>query len=253
MDDNSQAINQPNPVAAPLVPETWPGAWGVYKNSKRAVLTNTGMFVVLFIISALTQASREVNAGISIVIWLISMYFMAVATIGYLTAVRGQKPSFGQAFRGVNLLTYIKLVVNYILLFIIALGSFLLLIVPFVLIFPRIIFAPYLVVDKHLGPIEAFSKSWELTKGHNGKVWGLVGVYIAFCLLLITIIGIPFAIYFLFIYSAAIYVLYEFLMKQSGGASATPVIDSAPQAPTASPEPIHTEAPGVTPPTDPAT
>jgi uncharacterized membrane protein len=93
-------------------------------------------------------------------------------------------------------------------------GSLLLFIIPFFFVFPRLIFTSYLVIDKDMKPTEAFKASWSMSKGHLGKVYGIAGANIAMALLVVTIIGIPFAIYFIFMYTAASAVLYTFLKKQ---------------------------------------
>ncbi len=93
-------------------------------------------------------------------------------------------------------------------------ASFIALIIPFFIVAPRIALSPYFLIDKNMGPIEALKASWAITQGHAGKVWGIIGANIAFALLILTLIGIPVAIYLLFMYSAALAVLYEFLNKQ---------------------------------------
>jgi Protein of unknown function (DUF975) len=63
-----------------------------------------------------------------------------------------------------------------ILLGIIVFAGFLLLVVPGVIAALGLGFAPYLVVDRGMGPIEALKQSWHLTKGYK---WPLLGLALA--------------------------------------------------------------------------
>jgi uncharacterized membrane protein len=158
-----------------------------------------------------------------------------MSVLAYLAAIRGEKPSFSQLAKSMKLMTYLKFIVNYILVALIIVGSVLALIIPVVFILPRVVFSLFLVADKNLGPIEALAQSWELSKGHNNKVWGIIGVYIAFVLLFITIIGIPFGIYFMFMYGAAFYLLYEFILRGSANTVNQAVSPVVPESPPATP------------------
>jgi hypothetical protein len=92
--------------------------------------------------------------------------------------------------------------------------SFLLLIVPGILIMPRLALAPFYLVDKEMTAVEAYKASWHATKGHVGKVWGIVGVLVLMIIPSITIIGILLTIYWGILYAAAIPLLYLFLSKK---------------------------------------
>ena len=93
-------------------------------------------------------------------------------------------------------------------------ASILLFLIPAFFVIPRLLFAPYLVIDKNMGGVDAVQASWNMSKGHIGKVYGIIGLTLAITLLSITIIGIPFAIYFTVMYSAAFAVLYNFVINK---------------------------------------
>jgi hypothetical protein len=99
--------------------------------------------------------------------------------------------------------------------------SFLLLVIPFFFVLPRLTLAEYFLVDKNMGVIEAYKASWNATKGHSLKVWGIYGAGILMALLCVTVIGIPVAFYLLIMYSAAFAVLYEFLNRSPATQPAT--------------------------------
>jgi hypothetical protein len=74
--------------------------------------------------------------------------------------------------------------------------GFVLLIVPFLIMLPRLYLAPYFLVLDNLSASEALGFSWNLTKGHSKEVYGIIGLDILIALLFLTIVGIPFAVYF---------------------------------------------------------
>jgi uncharacterized membrane protein len=123
----------------------------------------------------------------------------------------------------------------FILIALSIVASAVLFIIPVFFVLPRLALAYYFLIDKHMGVIEAYKASWHATKGNAGKVWGIIGATILMALLMITIIGIPFSIYFLIMYSAVFAVLYEFLGKTQPTAPAAPAPAAVPAAPAAAP------------------
>lgn len=226
----------PAAAALPNVPPTWPGAWGLYKYSRQAIKRNWGVILGLYVLSYFISAvlGLALKGAGQIIGGLISLFLTAVTIKVTFASARGQKVSFGGALATVKPLTVLKLLVNYIFLGVTLGFSAILFIVPFVIIFPRVILAPYLLVDQDLGPLKAINTSWELTKGHSGKVWGIIGATIAMALLMITIIGIPFAIYFLFMYGAAYALLCEYLTGAIPAAS--PAMPMQPVSPSPAPQ-----------------
>ncbi len=110
--------------------------------------------------------------------------------------------------------------------------SFILLIIPGLFLLPRLILAPYFLVDQKLSISGALQPSWDQSKGHAGKAWGVIGVSILFGLLELVLIGF----YFSFIYGAAFALLYTFVIARhaatAGQAQAPAAPAVAPQAPT---------------------
>jgi len=230
----------PPAAAAPALsgtPDTWPGAFGVYKYSKQAVKLNIGTLILIWVINFAVSIILEAvlkNVGQAIVLVLSSL-LTAAYTLTYLAGIRGERRSVGEALSAAMPL-WLKMIALNLLVGISVALSLLLLIIPFFFVLPRLSLATYFLVDKNMGVLEAYKASWAATKGNVGKVWGIIGATIAMVLLMITIIGIPFAIYFLIMYSAAMAVLYVFLGKaQPAGAPAAPspapVPPSAPTPP----------------------
>lgn len=230
------------PVAElPNIPTTWPGGFGVYKYSKKAVLRNgntIGLLIVISIVFGIGVGMIKAPAG-DLLSTIISIVLEVALITAYIASVRGNKISLGDSFSKLSPMMFLKMFLVYILTGLILIASLIALIVPFFFVLPRVLLAPYYLVDKNLGIIESIKASWNETKGHASKIWGIIGVSIGIVMLSITIIGIPFAIYFYFMYLAAMAVAYEYINKNP---AAQPVAAPAVEAPAASaPTPAPTE------------
>lgn len=235
----SPAAPSPQTAAAaeallPPVPTSWPGGFGVYKYSKQAVKVNTMTIVVVglifIILEGIFDKAGGKNGGGSLFSFIVSsLGSVSLASI-YLSSIKGEKVGIGDSFKngfplwlkaiGLNFLVTISIIVSLILL-----------IVPFFFVMPRLSLATYFLVDRKLGVMDAFKASWNETKGHLTKVWGIIGAAFLMALLMVTIIGIPFSIYFLIMYSAASAVLYQYITKNP----ATPAATAQPVVPAPAP------------------
>lgn len=204
---------------SPSVPDAWPGAWGAYKFSRDGVKYNLGTYLLLLLapllLSMVLGILKVPETTNNFIGTIVSIFFSIALIIVILGAFRGKKIDGMDALKQSFSVLAVKYFVLGILLWLIAVGSLLLLIVPFFFIMPRLILAPYYLVDKRLDIMASIEASWKETKGHVGKVYGIIGASIAMVLLFFTIIGIPFAIYFLIIYSAATPLLYLYIQKHT--------------------------------------
>lgn len=223
------------PTVLPLPPE-WPGAFAAYKYAKQAVRFNAKAVVGWLVVSGLVYIVVGVldNIGgqysptslLAVIINLAVLpLFSAIITKALIAGVRRQPVSFGQAF-SLGLPYWLYAIVLSIIVGVVEVVSFLLLIIPFFFVWPRLALAIYFLVDKKLDPAQAFQTSWNATKGKVGSMYGILGAQIAMGLLAITIIGFPFAIYFLIMYSAAHAVLYEIIINSPASAVAKPSIEA---------------------------
>lgn len=211
---------QINPTPDPLgTSNDWPGAFGIYKASKAAVRLNLVPLVLMFLItlavSILTDVLFKGDYQIigDIISFIVSSLISVATIIALVAGVRSEKVGLGDTLKrsvpywlpmiGISILTAVIFTVSLVLL-----------IVPFFFVLPRLALATYYLVDKKLGIIESLKASWDETKGHALKFYGIIGANLAMFLLVFTLIGIPFAIYFLIMYSAATAVLYEYVRKQ---------------------------------------
>ncbi len=248
-------VQAPAPTPAPLpndtltnVPETWPGAFGIYKYSRYAVRLIIVPLLILYLFSFIINAIIEWKLGIAgrIIAYLIGSLMQVAIALLVIAGVRRQRLSLGETLNK-SLPLFLKIIGLNILLFVSYAVSLLLLIIPFFFVLPRLTLATYFLVDKKMGVIEAYKASWASTKGHSGKIWGIIGVSFLMALLMITVISIPVAIYFLLMYSAAFGVLYEFLNKQQ------PSVASASSATAINPIAAPPSPPAVTQPPQPTT
>lgn len=212
------------------VPQTWPGAFGLYKHSKAVIMTNLWVIVLLFVFSfvlgsASNIADQKSSAalGINIASSLANVWFEAALVVAVVAGINKKRLSINDALQKGGTF-FVNFLLQSLLLGLIAIGSFLFFIVPAFIILPRLSLAQYYLIDKNMGITESLKASWAATRGNVGKVWGIFGVNVLIVLLLITVIGIPFAAYFGLMYSAAIAILYRWLDKNPHTASkpATP-------------------------------
>ncbi len=142
--------------------------------------------------------SANIQAGTGLISFIINMMGQAIVTMGTLTffikahddieAVR-----VSHAWHLKNFWNFLGL---FVLLNVILIIGFMLLIVPGIIAFLMFMFAPYLVVDRGLGPIEALKESARITSGHKWRLFVLAGAIALIVLLglLALLIGLLVAI-----------------------------------------------------------
>lgn len=236
MDDNATtpAPEATTQQATPFtLPDSWPGAFGAYKYSKEVVRTNIGTIVGLILLSFVVSLlfGNKTNSeptALSIISDLVNVWVNAALVVTFLAGIKSNKIDVFEALKKGGSL-FLKFLALSILSGIIIVLSIVALIIPFFFVMPRIVLAPYFLVDKNLGPIEALKASWNETKGHSDKVWGIVGAGIVMAILVLVLIGI----YFLIMYSAVLAVLYAYLQKNKSVEAPIAVAAPAPEVPTA--------------------
>jgi hypothetical protein len=206
----------------PFVPDKWPGAFGAYKHSRAAVMLNLVPILLLVLLSVAISVAVSIitsifnHAGViavlgEIVNTVASIVISAAFIVVYLSSIKGKKlkdpqPALEQVWPVAWKYFLLSLLVGFTVV-----GGFILFIIPGIIILPRLALASYFFIDQKMDVMDAFKASWNHTKGHSAKVWGIIGASILMALLMVTIIGIPFAIYFLFMYQAVLAVLYSYV------------------------------------------
>lgn len=192
------------------ISKNWPGAFGVYKTSKEAIMLNISSILVLIAISIVASIILNIIFGNDNFSGIASFLLAPFFTVVMYYSVFKKKIESGQIVDKTSP-HYVQLLFLSILIYLSLVFSLLLFIIPFFFVMPRLVLAPYYLVHKNLSAMDAFKMSWEKSQPHQGKVWGIIGATIVMALPALTIIGIPFAIYFVFMYSAAVAVLFKFV------------------------------------------
>ena len=159
--------------------------WGVARR-------NVGFFLVMVILTTIVDgipgkiqlATRETAPLISSLAGLLGVAIGLVTSIGWtkilLRFVDGERPTHADLYAHHPLL-FKYFLVNVLIMLAIAAG-FILLIIPGFMAAVRYSMAPFLVVDRGLGPIEAMRKSAEITRGARWRLFvagfALLGVMI---------------------------------------------------------------------------
>lgn len=106
----------------------------------------------------------------------------------YLRGIRNEPMEIGLLFAGFRN-NYLHIVMANLLAFVLIGIGIVFLIIPGIILACRLVFVPYIVMDKQLEPLAAIEKSWEMTRGHGWTVFKMallaIPVFIAglLCLL----------------------------------------------------------------------
>jgi uncharacterized membrane protein len=122
---------------------------------------------------------------------LVAPVFQFGANLMFLKSVRQIKPEFETLIQGFRE-NYLSIILaNLLVIALVVLGLFALLI-PGIIIACRLVFVPYIIMDKKLDPIEAVEKSWRLTRGHGWTIFlmGFVSMFILIFGLCLIFVGI---------------------------------------------------------------
>jgi hypothetical protein len=176
------------------------------------VWTLVALWIIIAVIDAIFQRLSPSLGGL--VSFLLNTLGAVAYVLIYMAGVRGEKVELGDVISR-SFPYWLKMIGLGIVVGVTLVVSLLLLIIPFFFVLPRLTLAHYYLVDKNMDIMEAYKASWAATKGSAGKAWGIIGAAILMALLSITIIGIPFSIYFLIMYSGAFAVLYSYLSKKA--------------------------------------
>jgi len=207
----------------------WPGAFGIYKISKAAIMKNLKTILGLAVIEGLATILYAViaigakdNSGtrdlIQLIFIIINALISGALILAMIRGVDDKTITVSEAYT--NVFSKISdVIIVSILYSLISIVSLFLLIIPALFIIPRIYLSVYFVLDKDMGPIDAIKASWESTRGNVSKVYGILGVNILILLLSVTIIGIIATVYFGFMYYAASSVLYRYLTSSNNSQS----------------------------------
>lgn len=111
-------------------------------------------------------------------IFAAAYYFLLFPVINYggdllyLHGIRNEKMEIEVLFQGFKE-NYLNIILAHLLKFAIIGIGFVFLIIPGIIFACRLAFVSFLVMDKNMEPIAAVEKSWEMTRGHGWKIFGM--------------------------------------------------------------------------------
>jgi uncharacterized membrane protein len=202
-EDNFMAMNNQSQI--PDQDLTLPDAGSCYGHAWRKLGPYFGELFLIFIVMILLSIP---TAGMSIAdemdwyrafpLFLFSLAY-AVAFLwpleygvsyAYLKAARGEKVEVKDMFASFQ--NYGNAILAHLLTgFVIGIG-FLFFIIPGIIFACKLAFVPYLIVDKKMDALQAFSESWRMTTGHAMTVFliGFISIFIALAGLICFLVGI---------------------------------------------------------------
>jgi hypothetical protein len=205
-------------------PDNWPGTFEAFKIVKPYIrpqiwnfVTTLGIGIIgsLFISIVVTAVFKHTLGGTAVndvISLFIGAFLQATILTMFFAYLNNKELDVSEALSyGYN--RSFRMLGVVVIMEVLLVASFILLVIPFFFLFPRVYLAPYFLMYDDLTVGEAFAASWHLTKGHAKEVYGIVGVNILLVLLCLTIIGIPFAIYWGIINSSSLAFLTMYLSQ----------------------------------------
>jgi uncharacterized membrane protein len=176
------------------------------------------LFIISFIMGLLISPLSAGNASSGFSVGKIILQFFSAAVIFlvvtpidygaqylYLKMARDQVYQIGELFDGFK--NYLNIIIaNLLVTALVALG-FIMLVIPGIIVACRLCFVPYIIMDQKLDPIKAVEKSWQMTRGHGWKIFGIamtaIPIFIAG--LICMIVGVLFSIMWIHMAFASLY------------------------------------------------
>ena len=126
----------------------------------------------------LENVEGSFSIGISIFNFIGFIYYIMIITpfnYGfdwiYLKAARNKEPQFEEILSGFK--KYLVVILSHLLVIGITGFGFVLLIIPGIYFLCKLVFVPYLVMDKNIDPIQAIKLSFYLSKGYFWTILGM--------------------------------------------------------------------------------
>jgi uncharacterized membrane protein len=155
-----------------------------------------------------------------------SFLFMPVINYGekflFLKAMRDEEADLKLLFDGFKN-NYLNIVLANLIVFALVMIGIVMLIIPGIIIACRLVFVPLLVMDKNLEPMKAVERSWQMTRGHGWKVFGMgvLSIFIFIGGLIAFFVGV--IISFMWIHSAFA-ALYQSILNQNDEDNPIPIL-----------------------------
>ncbi|WP_282014143.1 hypothetical protein [Marinifilum flexuosum] len=156
--------------------------WNVLKNHFLILLLAVILAALLDIPMGYKQYMENVDDSYSVGISFFNLigfiyYVMIITPFNYgfdwiyLIAARKKEPQFEEILSGFK--KYLVVILSHLLVIGITGFGFILLIIPGIYLLCKLVFVPYLVMDKNVDPIQAVKLSYYLTKGYFWTILGM--------------------------------------------------------------------------------
>ncbi|WP_421919221.1 hypothetical protein [Marinifilum sp.] len=176
----------------PTVGGCFEEAWSVLKNHFLILFLSVILASLLEIPLAYNQYIENISdsdsVGVSFLGMISFLYYIMIATpfkYGfdwiYLSAARKKEPRFEEILSGFK--KYLFATLSHLLVIGITGLGFILLIIPGIYLLCKLVFVPFLVMDKNVDPIQAIKLSFYLTKGYFWTIFGM-GILSVFIIIL---------------------------------------------------------------------
>ena len=140
----------------------------------------------------------------------------------FLQAIRDEDVDLKTLFEGFKT-KYLNIVLaNLIVVALVILGV-MLLIIPGIIVACRLVFVSYLVMDKDMEAMKAVEKSWQMTRGHGWKIFGMaiLSFFIFIAGVIVFFVG---AIFSLMWIHSAFASLYQSVLNESDDDNPIPIL-----------------------------
>ncbi|MDB4582541.1 DUF975 family protein [Draconibacterium sp.] len=155
-----------------------------------------------------------------------SFLFVPVIKYGekylFLKAMRDEEADLRILFEGFKT-KYLNIVLANLIVTALVIIGLVMLIVPGIIVACRLAFVSYLVMDKDLDPMKAVEKSWQMTRGHGWKIFGMaiLSFFIIIAGLIVFFVGILFSLMWI---HAAFATLYQSVLNEKDEENPIPIL-----------------------------
>lgn len=172
-----------------------------------------GLAAIVGLILAGADAENQMQTASRVLIGIAIFLVGAIASvltypgfiIAQIQATHGEHPTPLEAYKA-GLPRVIPFILMSLAQTVLVLIGLLLFIIPGLILIRGFLLAPYYLVDKKLGPIEALKTSFAESKPHAGWLWGVLGVMLVFALASTLVGKLPVVGYLLSIIVSYIYI-----------------------------------------------
>jgi len=128
----------------------------------------------------------------------------------FLQAMRDEEADLKTLFEGFKT-KYLNIILANLIVYALVLLGLMIIIIPGIIVGCRLAFVSYLVMDKNMEPMKAVEKSWNMTRGHGWKIFGLaiVSIFVFMVGVVVFFVGVLFSLMWIQAAYASLYLAVE--------------------------------------------